>query len=330
MGFFGDLLGGLTGYQTSNPLANSFQSGMNEVGGAIGQGQADVGASIQQNNVGIGDSINNGADAVNHALDTSSYNVNDAGANVNTATTQGNGTLQTLLNSQNQNLAPGIQSGVQGNTSLQQYAASNPQFNFQPTQAQLAATPGYQFQLQQGENAITNSAAAQGLSQGGSTLAALTQYGQGLAGTYYQNAFNNAQSQFQTNQNATLGNLNALIGSGNTANSQSLGAATALGAPQATNTIGAANTNAGLQQYLAGLNSTGQQNLLNSNLQGTTANAGLNLQGQEFNSATGLTGNTTIAGLNVGAGEAQESQLLGNTSALGSDISGLLAGLGGL
>lgn len=308
MGFFGDLLGGLTGYQTSNPLANSFQSGMNEVGGAITQGQGDVNSAITQNGGTVNSALNNGTAAVNQS-----------GANVNAATGQANGTLQSLLNGQNQNLASGIQSGVQGNTSLQQYAASNPQFNFQPTQQQLENTPGYQFQLQQGENAITNSAAAQGLSQGGSTLAALTQYGQGLAGTYYQNAFNNAQSQFQTNQNATLGNLSALIGSGNTANAQSLGAATTLGAPQASNTINAANTNAGLQQYLATLNTGGQQGL-----------AGQNLQGQEFNSSTGLTGNTTIAGLNVGAGQAQEAQMLGNSSALGSGvIGGLNAGLNG-
>jgi hypothetical protein len=263
MGFFGDLLGGLTGVQTSNPLANSFQSGMNEVGGSLAGSNAAI---------------------------------NQAGNNVTTATGNANNQLQTYLNQQLGNLNPGIESGQQGNTSLQQYAASNPQFNFQPTQQQLASTPGYQFQLNQGENAITNSAAAQGLSQGGSTLAALTQYGQGLAGTYYQNAFNNAQSQFQTNQNTTLSNLQALIGAGNTANSQSLGATVGLGAPQASNTIGAANTNAGLQQYLGGLN---------------------------------LQGNTTIAGLNVGQGEAKEAQQLGNSAALGSDITSLVAGFGG-
>lgn len=46
---------------------------------------------------------------------------------------------------------------------------------------------GYQFQLGQGQQAITGSAAARGLLGSGATAKALTQFGQGLAGQYFNN-----------------------------------------------------------------------------------------------------------------------------------------------
>lgn len=70
-----------------------------------------------------------------------------------------------------------------------------------PTAAQAEATPGYQFTLQQGQNAIQNSAAAQGNLLSGGTEAALDQYSQGLASTNYQQAFNNALTQYGTAYN---------------------------------------------------------------------------------------------------------------------------------
>jgi hypothetical protein len=66
-----------------------------------------------------------------------------------------------------------------------------------PTAAQAAQMPGYQFQLQQGENAIQNSAAATGGLLSGGTAKALDQYSQGLASTDYQNLYNQALTQYQ-------------------------------------------------------------------------------------------------------------------------------------
>lgn len=57
--------------------------------------------------------------------------------------------------------------------------------------ASLASTPGYQFELQQGNNALNNQMAASGMTGSGSALKAAQQFGQGLAGTTYQNAVNN-------------------------------------------------------------------------------------------------------------------------------------------
>lgn len=77
-----------------------------------------------------------------------------------------------------------------------------------PTAAQAEATPGYQFQLQQGENAMQNSAAGQGSLLSGRTLADLNNYAQGTASTNYQNTFNNALTQYGTAYNSFLNNQN--------------------------------------------------------------------------------------------------------------------------
>lgn len=58
-------------------------------------------------------------------------------------------------------------------------------------QANFRNTPGYQFQLQEGTNAITGNAASKGLLNSGSTARALQKYGQGLADSSYQNYINN-------------------------------------------------------------------------------------------------------------------------------------------
>ena len=90
-----------------------------------------------------------------------------------------------------------------------------------PTAAQAAATPGYQFQLQQGENAMQNSAAGQGSLLSGRTLAGLNNYAQGAASTNYQNTFqnqlqqyNSAYQTFLNNQQNQYGMLSGLAGQG--------------------------------------------------------------------------------------------------------------------
>lgn len=84
--------------------------------------------------------------------------------------------------------------------------------------------PGYQFQLQQGTEAIDHSASASGLT--GNTLKALDSYGQGLASSSYGNLWQ------QLYQMANLGQTSA-AGVGN------IGASTA--ANIGSNTIGAGN-----------------------------------------------------------------------------------------
>lgn len=90
-----------------------------------------------------------------------------------------------------------------------------------PTAAQAAATPGYQFQLQQGLNAMQNSAAAKGNLLSGGTMKQLNNYAQGVASTNYQQTYNNAfqnylqnYGQFQTNQANSYNRLMGLTGIG--------------------------------------------------------------------------------------------------------------------
>lgn len=70
-----------------------------------------------------------------------------------------------------------------------------------PTAAQAAATPGYQFALQQGEGAAQASAAANGSLLTGGTQTALDQYAQNYANTNYNNVYNQALQTYNTNYN---------------------------------------------------------------------------------------------------------------------------------
>lgn len=71
-----------------------------------------------------------------------------------------------------------------------------------PTLAQAEQTPGYQFNLQTGTQAIDENAAATGNLMSGNTGTALEKYGQGLAQNTYQQAYSNALNQYTTNLNA--------------------------------------------------------------------------------------------------------------------------------
>jgi hypothetical protein len=104
---------------------------------------------------------------------------------------------------QQQNIAPFLQAGqgaVKSLSSLipQLTAAEQAYPVFQaPTAAEAAATPGYQFTLGQGTQALQNSAAARGGLLSGNTGEALQQYGQGLASTTYGDVYNRALQQYQ-------------------------------------------------------------------------------------------------------------------------------------
>src|SRR5271166_1154290 len=106
-----------------------------------------------------------------------------------------------------------------------------------PTAAQAEAQPGYQFQLQQGENALQNSAAARGTLLSGGTAAGIEQYGQQAATQDYSNVYNQMLGTYQQNYN-TFAN--------NQANEYNRLAGLAAGGQ------GAANELAGAQQGAAG------------------------------------------------------------------------------
>lgn len=92
-----------------------------------------------------------------------------------------------------------------------------------PTLAQAEQMPGYQFQLQQGNQLLQQSAAARGNLLTGGTAEALDAFGQGLAQSNYQNLYNQALQAYTTNYNTWNTNqtneynrLAALAGMGQT------------------------------------------------------------------------------------------------------------------
>lgn len=74
-----------------------------------------------------------------------------------------------------------------------------------PTLAEAEATPGYQFTLQQGTKAINENAAANGTLMSGNTGKALTDYGQNLAQTTYNQDYQNALNTYMANYQSLLG-----------------------------------------------------------------------------------------------------------------------------
>ena len=129
---------------------------------------------------------------------------------------------------------------------------------FQPTMAQLEQTPGYQFSLDQGLKATQNSYAGQGLGASGAAMKGAANYAQGLAGTTYQQQFQNnlsqnaqiasiLQNQVNTGANAAAGLSNAGIQSQGLANQAAMSGAAA----SAAGTVGQANA------YASGLSGLG-------------------------------------------------------------------------
>lgn len=177
-----------------------------------------------------------------------------------------------------QNYSPYLQGGAQASGMLSQLLGTPGQGlltpwtqQFQaPTAEQAAQTPGYKFQLQQGEDALQNSAAARGGLLSGGTLAGLNNYAQGVASTNYQNTFNNALTQYQqayqsflNNQNNTYQRLMGLSGQGLSAAGgagnliSGIGGAIGTlyggqGAAQAAGTLGGANSLLGMIPSLTG------------------------------------------------------------------------------
>jgi len=115
-------------------------------------------------------------------------------------------------------------------------------------QATLEKTPGYQFNLYQGEKAVQNSAAARGLGESGAALKGAATFATGLADNTYQQQFQNAV----TNQTNAYNRLKGLVDTGESAASQGgvLGANAANTAAGAQ--IGAGNAQAAADNAIGG------------------------------------------------------------------------------
>jgi len=136
---------------------------------------------------------------------------------------------------------------------------------YAPTQAQLEATPGYQFTLNQGLLSTQNAAASKGLGISGAALKSASRYATGLANsTYATNAGIYQKNQAQIGNyltgltgigaNAAAGQANAITGQSNAAAQTGMSGAQA----RASGIMGFSNglTNAGSFNY--------QNNLVNN------------------------------------------------------------------
>jgi len=153
------------------------------------------------------------------------------------------------------NLAPWIQAGQGALGQLQNLAP------FQaPTNVTEANDPGYQFRLQQGMQALQNSAAARGGLLSGNTGQALVNYGQNYASNEYQNVYNRALTGYQTN----YGRLAQLAGFGQSA----VGTAGQLGQAAAQNIgnlyLGGAAQQGGALMAAGGATASGYAGLANA------------------------------------------------------------------
>lgn len=77
-----------------------------------------------------------------------------------------------------------------------------------PTLEEAQNQPGYQFGVQQGEKALQQSRASQGLLRTGGTLKDILDYGRNAATQNYGNVFNQDLSQFQTNEGGRVNAYN--------------------------------------------------------------------------------------------------------------------------
>jgi hypothetical protein len=78
------------------------------------------------------------------------------------------------------------------------YGAGAPPAFTPPTPESVLNDPGYKFRLQQGLEALQNSAAARGMLRTGETLHDIVNYGQGAASDEYSNAYQRALQGWQT------------------------------------------------------------------------------------------------------------------------------------
>lgn len=136
---------------------------------------------------------------------------------------------------------------------------------FQPTQAALEATPGYQFDLSQGLRGVESSAAARGLGVSGAALKGAAGYATGLA----NNTLTTQQGIFQQNLNNVLAPLQQLASNGQNAANQ-------------TGTLGQAAVNSSNTALIGGANAlaagqVGSANALQSGLN-SVGNAANNFQ----------------------------------------------------
>lgn len=149
---------------------------------------------------------------------------------------------QQQFNQTTQNMAPWLQ---QGQTSLaqlgQQFGSAGSPGNTPFGLQQFQASPAYQFNLDQGMQAINKGANARGNFYAPQTLQDLSKFAQGTASNEFQNAYSN----YNTNQNNLFSRLQTLSGAGQNAAANLGDVGTKVAGQLGSNAMGAGNVQAG-------------------------------------------------------------------------------------
>lgn len=306
-------------------------------------------AILQSSGEGATTYFNN---AANHATDQVNASAQAGTQRVDTGASNANDILRGLLQQNTANYQPYAAAGSTAAGNLNSLTGpvtgADRLKNLLDNPASLENTPGYQFQLQQGLQGLSQQAASHGALQSGGVLKALTQYGQGLAGTTYQSAVQNAalsdrEEMDKRNQqfSNTLSTANLGMGANSGMESGYLG----LGAPQSQNLTNAAQLGAGYGMTAGqfGGNATLSSGQYGGNAMQTTAqervNTGVDLgkwiSDANINAANAAAGldvsnarSTTPLYQNVGAANAAGilgkasnfKDLLGNAASAAPDI----------
>lgn len=163
-----------------------------------------------------------------------------------------------------------------GTNALSQLSTSLPDLTRKFTSTDFQEDPGYQFQLQQGQSAVQNSAAARGLLNSSAAMKDMDTYTQGTANTDYQQALNNFTNNQQQRYNMLAGVASGGQGAISQVNSAGANAANNTSAAiQAGGNAAAASTMAGANAANTaigtGVNAWTQQQYLNSMKNGTNS-----------------------------------------------------------
>lgn len=244
------------------------------------------------------------ANAANAAATGATTAATTGAAGVTGAQATGAGAVTGAAGTSNANLNPYAAAGATAATQLNDVAANG---NQQPTLQQLQISPAYQFQLQQGEDALNRSAAAQGGAVSGGDVKSTENFAQGMAGTAYENAFNNFETAQQNNVQNLTGIANAgqnatISQNANTMNAAQYGATTG-------NTAATTDASLGVNaaQYGGSLTTNSQTNI-----------------GQNMIQANNTAGNDIMQSAN-----ARAAGILGKSSAIQGAVNGVASSLPG-
>jgi hypothetical protein len=210
--------------------------------------------------IGIGLAIAGGLGLVGSAMGA---DASRSAANTQAdAAKQASQTQLQMFNQTQANLQPYMQAGVTPLSQLgQQFGTANAPGNQPFGMQQFQQSPAYQFNLQQGQMAIDKAANARGNYYAPQTLQDISKFSQGVASGEFQNAFSN----YNTNQNNVFSRLNQLAAGGQNAAANLGGLRAGVGESIGGNQIGAGNALAAGQ--------IGQANALAGGLSGLGNNA---------------------------------------------------------